>query len=92
MQKRGTTDNGERYPAPVAAFDVWFAARCREAATAATEAAIERAVEAVRPYAQAQWCCPHRLTTITNIARKRWNELSRGRGHNMTDRITGERE
>lgn len=75
--RKATTDNGERYPAPVAAWDVWFANRCREAATAPTEAAIEAAVEAVRPYAAAQWCLPSRLETITGIARKRWNELNR---------------
>lgn len=77
MQKRGTTDNGERFPTPVGAFDVWFAARCREAATAQTEAQIEAAVEFVRPYAAAQWCLPERLEFITGIARKRWNELNR---------------
>lgn len=75
--RKGTTDNGEHYPAPVAAWDVWFANRCHEAATAKTEAAIEAAVETVRPYVSAQWCYPHRLTTITAISRKRWNELNR---------------
>lgn len=75
--RKATTDNGERYPTPVAAWDVWFAARCREAATAVSEAGIEAAVEAVRPYAAAQWCRPERLETITGIARKRWNELNR---------------
>ncbi len=74
---RAVSDNGERYPAPVAAWDVWFANRCHEAAIAKTEAAIEAAVETVRPYVQAQWCYPHRLETITAIARKRWNELNR---------------
>ena len=77
MQNRGTTDNGERYPAPVAAFDVWFAARCREAATAKTESAIDAPVQAVAAYTNAQWCYPHRLTTITGIAKKRWGELNR---------------
>ena len=78
MQRRSVTDNGERFPTPVGCFDVWFAARCREAATAQTEAAIEAAVEYVRPYVQAQWCLPSRLETITGIARKRWNEINRG--------------
>lgn len=78
MKPRSLTDNGERFPAPVAAWEVWFANRCKEAATAQTEAAIEAAVESVRPYAAAQWCLPSRLETITGIARKRWSELNRG--------------
>lgn len=78
MKPRSLTDNGERYPASVGCFDVWFAARCREAATAPTEAHIEAAVESVRPYVQAQWCLPSRLETITGIARKRWTEINRG--------------
>lgn len=76
--KRYLTDNRERYPESIGCFDVWFAARCREAATAQTEAAIEAAVEYVRPYAAAEWCLPSRLETITAIARKRWTELNRG--------------
>jgi len=80
---RAVSDNGERFPSPVASFEVWFAARCREAATAQTEAQIEAAVEAVRPYAAAQWCWPSRLETITGIARKRWNELNRGNDRKM---------
>lgn len=78
MKPRSLTDNGERYPTPVGCFDVWFAARCREAATASNELALEAAVESVRPYAAAQWCLPSRLETITAIARKRWTELNRG--------------
>ena len=83
MKPRSLTDNGERYPASIGCFDVWFAARCREAATAQTEAAIEAAVESVRPYAAAQWCLPSRLETITGIARKRWNELNRAHDRKM---------
>lgn len=76
--KRSLTDNRERYPESIGCFDVWFAARCREAATAQTEAAIEASVEYVRPYAAAEWCLPSRLETITAIARKRWTELNCG--------------
>lgn len=83
MKPRSLTDNGERYPTPVGCFDVWFAARCREAATAQTEAEIAAAVEAVRPYAAALWCLPSRLETITGIARKRWNELNRASDRKM---------
>lgn len=83
MRPKSVTDNGERYPAPVGCFDVWFAARCHEAATANTEAAIDAPVQAVAAYVNAQWCYPHRLTTITNIARKRWNELSRAHDRKM---------
>ncbi len=83
MQVKSTRDNGERYPTPVAAFEVWFANRCREAATAETGAALDAAVNAVRDYANAQWCFPDRLTKIEGIARKRWNELNRGNDRKM---------
>ena len=79
MKPRSLSDNGERFPNPVGCFDVWFANRCHEAATASTEAGIETAVEAVRRYAAAEWCLPKRLETITGIARKRWSELNRDR-------------
>ena len=76
-------DRNERYPTPIANFDAWYANRCREVATAETAMALDVGVNAVRDYANAQWCFLDRLTKIEGIARKRWNELNRGNDRKM---------
>lgn len=70
-------DRGERYPEPVANFEAWFGARCREAATASNRFEIDAAVAMVQAYVDASWCLPKRQTEIGWIANKRLKELGK---------------
>jgi hypothetical protein len=83
MKNKSVRDNGERYPTPVAAFDVWFKARCHEAATAKSRYDLDVTVDMVRAYADAEWCMPTRLGDIRRIAQKRSTELARSTDHKM---------
>lgn len=77
----------ERYPTAIINFDAWFNEVRRRIVTAQRNDQIDAAIDLVRPYADARWCRPERLTEAQHLAIKRRREIN-----NYTDRMTGDGE
>lgn len=61
----------ERYPTRIENFHRWYGDLMLQIQHANSEHDIVDAVEAIRPYADAKWCFPHRLTDAEAMAAKR---------------------
>jgi hypothetical protein len=63
---------------PIENFDVWYRGLLDQIRHADGPGAINAAIAKIRPYAQAKWCFPHRLTEAEALGAKRLAELARG--------------
>lgn len=83
--------NAERYPQSVENWESWYRARMTEIKNASAPEDIERALSAIREYADAKWCFPYRLNDAQSLA-SQVRKLRGWKAPAFSNRIIGEGE
>ena len=69
---------------PIEDFEGWYGALVDQVKHADSDAVIQDALARVRPYAEARWCFPHRLSDLQNLGDMRRKHLAVASARNVT--------